>query len=84
MNENRVITFPKDILIVDFETSHKQLEKAEPLQIGAILLDKNTLKEKKNFKSYIYNDLINALPETLAINGITQEFHTLVTSACLR
>ena len=64
------ITFPKDILIVDFETSHKELEKAEPLQIGAILLDRNTLEEKNNFVSYISNDLARALPETLEINGI--------------
>ncbi len=67
------ISFPKDLLVVDFESSNKDLEKAEPLQIGAVLLDKDTLEEKSFFKSFIYNDLINASPETLAINGITSE-----------
>jgi len=62
--------FPKDIVIVDFETSHKELEKAEPLQIGAILLDKDTLEEKKSFVSYIANSSVN---ENLKINGITKE-----------
>jgi len=67
------IIFPKDILIIDFESSHKELERAEPLQIGAILLDKDTLEEKGNFISYIANDLFQALPETLKVNGITLE-----------
>jgi DNA polymerase III epsilon subunit-like protein len=67
------ITFPKDILIIDIESSNKDLEKAEPLQIGAVLLDKDTLKEKTSFVSYIINDLSKASPQTLEINGITLE-----------
>lgn len=62
--------FPKDIVVIDFETSNKELEKAEPLQIGAILLDKNTLEEKKNFVSYIVSNSTN---ENININGITLE-----------
>ena len=43
--------FIKDILIIDFEG------KREPIQIGALLLDKDTLAEKDSFCSYIYADL---------------------------
>lgn len=67
------IIFPKDILIIDFESSNKDLEKAEPLQIGAVLLDKDTLKEKNSFVSYFENDLSKASSQTLKINGITLE-----------
>jgi len=44
--------FAKDILVIDFEGTND-----EPVQIGAILLDKETLAEKDNFLSYIYADL---------------------------
>ncbi len=43
--------FPKDILLIDFEGQR------HPVQIGAILLDRTTLKEKDYFVSYIYADL---------------------------
>jgi DNA polymerase III epsilon subunit-like protein len=56
--------FPKDILIIDFEG------KREPVQIGAILLDKDTLEEKDSFVSYIYTDL-KGVPTSKS--GITQE-----------
>jgi len=42
----------------------------DPTQIGAILLDKETLEEKKNLLSYIYADL-KGLPSIRS--GITQE-----------
>jgi hypothetical protein len=41
------IIFPKDLLIIDFESTLGDSEKTEPAQFGAILLDKSTLKEKK-------------------------------------
>lgn len=56
--------FHKDILIIDFEgVKH-------PVQVGAVLLDKETLEEKDSFASYIYADL-----EGLKVlkSGITQE-----------
>ncbi len=56
--------FPKDILVIDFEGT------SEPAQIGAILLDKETLEEKDSFKSYIWADLKG---ETAHGSGITQE-----------
>ncbi len=56
--------FAKDILLIDFEG------KDEPIQIGAILLDKNSLAEKDNFSTYIYADLRGIVSPK---SGITQE-----------
>ena len=56
--------FIKDILVIDFEG------REEPIQIGAVLLDKETLQEKDSFSSYIYADL-NGKAKTKS--GITQE-----------
>lgn len=56
--------FPKDILIVDFEGSSNQ-----PTQIGAVLLDKETLEEKDSFVSYIYA----TIEKPSKTSGITQE-----------
>ena len=67
------IKFPKDLVIVDFEFSHRDLEKAKPLQIGALRLDSKTLAEKDSFVSYIYQDLSDALPACLQKNGINPE-----------
>ena len=57
--------FLKDILLLDFEGSG-----TEPLQIGALLLDKETLKEKDSFVSYIYTEMQG---RTSTISGISQE-----------
>lgn len=56
--------FIKDILIIDFEGL------AEPVQIGAVLLDKETLVEKDHFSTYIFADLKNKIKIT---SGISQE-----------
>ncbi|OGN02519.1 MAG: hypothetical protein A2655_02230 [Candidatus Yanofskybacteria bacterium RIFCSPHIGHO2_01_FULL_43_42] len=56
--------FFKDILIIDFEGL------AEPVQIGGVLLDKETLKEKDSFLSYIWTDLKG---EVKVASGISQE-----------
>ncbi|MDP4001062.1 MAG: exonuclease domain-containing protein [bacterium] len=56
--------FAKDILIIDFEG------RKHPVQIGAVLLDKETLEEKDSFVSYIYADL-EGVP--VKKSGITQE-----------
>lgn len=56
--------FPKDILIIDFEG------RKHPVQVGAVLLDKETLEEKDSFASYIYADLNGYVSPT---SGITQE-----------
>lgn len=56
--------FHKDILIIDFEGIK------HPVQIGAVLLDKETLEEKDSFNSYIYADLDGYVSPK---SGITQE-----------
>ncbi len=45
--------FPKDILVLDFEGRGLELL----TQVGAVLLDKDTLEEKESFSSYIYADV---------------------------
>lgn len=59
--------FPKDILLIDFEGL------AEPVQIGAVLLDKETLEEKDNFVSYIWADLKGEIKEKSGISQKTIE-----------
>jgi len=70
MNE---ITFPKDILIIDFESSLGDSENTEPVQLGAILLDKTTLEEKKSFTSFIKTDLSLIPPGRLKEKGYIPE-----------
>lgn len=59
--------FPKDILIIDFEGLQ------EPVQVGAVLLDKDTLEEKKQFVSYIWADLQGAVKQYTGISQATLE-----------
>jgi len=56
--------FPKDILVVDFEGFNDS-----PTQIGAVLLDKETLVEKDSFSSYIHANNVT----TSKVTGISQE-----------
>ncbi len=65
--------FQKDILLFDLETNGVNSEVSVPLQIAAVLLDKETLEEKDSFTSYIKQDLSTADPESLKINGIKPE-----------
>ncbi|MCH7883323.1 3'-5' exonuclease [Patescibacteria group bacterium] len=62
--------FIKDILLIDFETTGPDPYLVEPTQIGAVLLDKESLLEKNNFSSYIWADLGG---KTMPVSGITQE-----------
>ncbi|MBU6447727.1 3'-5' exonuclease [Patescibacteria group bacterium] len=45
--------FARDILILDIEATGIDPQKDFPLQIAAVLLDKDNLLEKKSFSSYI-------------------------------
>jgi DNA polymerase III epsilon subunit-like protein len=56
--------FPKDILVIDFEGGDA------PVQFGGVLLDRETLAEKKAFSTYIFADLGGG--RTIK-SGITQE-----------
>lgn len=64
--------FKHDILMIDFETTDGRPPHAKPIQLAAVLLDKETLKEKKDFSSYIKQDLTGSDPRSLQIHGITQ------------
>ncbi|MBA3678955.1 3'-5' exonuclease [Candidatus Saccharibacteria bacterium] len=65
--------FKKDILMIDFETTDGRPAKAKPIQLAAILLDKDTLAEKKEFSSYIHQDMTGADPRSSQVHGITEE-----------
>jgi DNA polymerase III epsilon subunit-like protein len=65
--------FAKDILIIDFEATGGDIYHAEPTQLGAILLDKNTLAEKGTFESYIKADPAKFTPEGRSVNKVTDE-----------
>ncbi|MBI3632791.1 MAG: hypothetical protein HY226_00710 [Candidatus Vogelbacteria bacterium] len=65
--------FQKDIVVLDFEFTNKDANKAVPIQLGAIRLDKETLEEKDIFLSYIAADLSEASSEALAVTGINEE-----------
>lgn len=45
--------FKKDILLIDLETTGLDASKQEIIQLGAILLDRKTLKEKESFSTYV-------------------------------
>lgn len=64
--------FSKDILLIDFETTGLDLDKSLPIQLGAVLLDKQTFKEKDSFLSFIKQDLTYMHPEAAKIHGITE------------
>ena len=57
--------FKKDILVIDFEGGHYG-----PKQIGAVLLDKETLDEKDRFCCYMYLNM-QGIPSMKS--GITQD-----------
>ena len=65
--------FPKDLLLIDFESTLGDSEKSEPAQFGAILLDKATLEEKKSFVSFIKTDLSIIPKEELIKKGFPPE-----------
>ena len=46
-------SFARDILVVDFEVTGFDVEKDEPVQIGMLLLDKDTLETKWSYGSWI-------------------------------
>jgi DNA polymerase III epsilon subunit-like protein len=63
--------FAKDILLIDFESTGLDPVHHEPTQLGAILLDKETLAEKDSYLTFITADLSIASKEALEVSGIT-------------
>lgn len=64
--------FHRDILIIDVESTGVDLQKHELIELGAILLDKKTLKTKKVFESFIKpKKWRDRDPEGMAVNQIS-------------
>lgn len=64
--------FNHDILIIDVESTGVDLQKHELIELGAVLLDKKTLKEKRSFESLIKPKYWSRRdPEAMAVNNIT-------------
>ncbi len=65
--------FSKDVLLVDFETTGLDLDRSLPIQLGAVLLDRETLEEKDSYLTFIKQDLSGMSPEAAKIHGINEE-----------
>jgi DNA polymerase III epsilon subunit-like protein len=64
--------FNRDILIIDIEATGVDFQKHELIELGAVLLDKKTLKEKRNFESLIKPRFWRRRdPEAMAVNKLT-------------
>lgn len=64
--------FHRDILIIDIEATGVDLQRHELIELGAVLLDKKTLKEKKSFESFVKPQHWGKRdPEAMAVNNIT-------------
>ena len=65
--------FPRDLLIIDTETTGLDITRHSVLQLGAVLIDKDSLEEKYHYCSYIYatkKQFQAADERALRINGI--------------
>lgn len=68
------MNFKHDLLLVDLETTGLDVTKHEIIQIGAVLLDKKTLKEKKALASFVRPaKWKNRDRESMEVNGIKWE-----------
>ncbi len=64
--------FKHDLLLIDIESTGVDITKHELIELGAILLDKKTLKEKKTFEAFIKPHKWSSRdPEAMAVNQIT-------------
>jgi len=68
MSDNR------HILVFDFETGGRDTSKCEIIQIGAVVINRNSLKIKDEFETMMKPDNFDALEdEALKVNHITRE-----------
>ncbi len=66
--------FKKDFLLFDIEATGTDVTRHEIIQLGAVLLDSKTLKEKASFISYIKpTKWKQRSREAMAVNGILWE-----------
>ncbi len=64
----------KHFCVFDFETGQKNKNIAEIIQIGAVILDRNSFKIKDKFETLMKPEDFDALEdEALQINGISRE-----------
>ena len=69
------MNFKKDILLVDLEMTGLDSRRHEIIQLSAVLLDKETLKEKSFFNSYIRSTKWqNRDLTSMKVNGIKKEW----------
>lgn len=66
--------FLNDILVLDFETDGINPAALSPLQIGAVLLDKNTLQTKSEFVAYCKPGNSEWSAEAERTHGLSIEF----------
>ncbi len=67
------MNFKNDLLLIDLEMTGLDISKNEIIQIGSILLDKETLEEKQSFMTYIKpKKWENRDPVSMKINGISK------------
>ena len=66
--------FKKDILIIDFEASSPDTEVCDPVQLGAVLLCKDTLEITETFKATIKPQTDNWCREAEKIHGLNREY----------
>lgn len=66
--------FARDILLIDFQTTGINIEKDFPLQLSAVLLDKDNLLEKNAFSSFIRHPFSQTTNDRIVQTlGITKE-----------
>jgi DNA polymerase III epsilon subunit-like protein len=66
--------FNKDLLVIDLEATGADVRRHELIEIGAILLDKKTLKQKASFQSFIKpKHWAKRDPEAMAVNRLKWE-----------
>jgi DNA polymerase III epsilon subunit-like protein len=68
--------FPKDLLVLDLETTGRDPELHSTIEIGAVLLDKNTLEEIRAWSALIKQQEGNSFePRSMAQHG--RSFHQI-------
>ena len=65
------MNFKRDLLLIDLEMTGLETSKHEIIQIGSLLLDRKTLREKQSYMTYVASKKWeNRDPVSMKINGI--------------
>jgi DNA polymerase III epsilon subunit-like protein len=66
------MSFPKDLLVLDLETTGTDPSLHSTIEIGAVLLDRDTLQEIKRWSAIIKRQESNGTnPQSMALHGIS-------------